>query len=87
MERFFQLLVFGVQLGVIYALIAMGYTMVYGIIRLINFAHGDLVMIGAFTAYFAARIPGMGFISVILAAMLVPAVLSVIIERLAYRSF
>jgi branched-chain amino acid transport system permease protein len=85
MERPLQLLVFGVQLGVIYALIAMGYTMVYGIIRLINFAHGDLVMIGAFTAYFAARIPGAGFLPIILAAMLVPAVLSVVIERLAYR--
>lgn len=85
MEHFVQLFIFGVQLGVIYALIAMGYTMVYGIIRLINFAHGDLVMIGAFTAYFVARIPGFGFLPSILAAMLVPAVLSVVIERLAYR--
>jgi branched-chain amino acid transport system permease protein len=84
-EHFIQLLIFGVQLGVIYALIAMGYTMVYGIIRLINFAHGDLVMIGAFTAYFVARVPGFGFIPAMIAAMLVPAVLSVIIERLAYR--
>ncbi|MDR1875076.1 MAG: branched-chain amino acid ABC transporter permease [Synergistaceae bacterium] len=85
MEHFIQLLIFGVQLGVIYALIAMGYTMVYGIIRLINFAHGDLVMIGAFTAYFVARIPGFGFIPVMVAAMIVPAVISVVIERLAYR--
>ncbi|MDR2522186.1 MAG: branched-chain amino acid ABC transporter permease [Synergistaceae bacterium] len=85
MEHFLQLLIFGVQLGVIYALIAMGYTMVYGIIRLINFAHGDLVMIGAFTAYFAARVPGVGFVPALLAAMLLPAVLSVLIERLAYR--
>jgi branched-chain amino acid transport system permease protein len=85
MEQFIQLIIFGLQLGVIYALIAMGYTMVYGIIRLINFAHGDLVMIGAFSAYFIARIPGAGFIPVIIVAMLIPAMVSVVIERLAYR--
>lgn len=85
MERFVQLLIFGVQLGVIYALIAMGYTMVYGILLFINFAHGDLVMIGAFTAYFVAQIPGMGFIPAMIVAMLLPALLNVFIERVAYR--
>ncbi len=58
MRETLQLLIYGVQLGVIYALIALGYTMVYGIINLINFAHGDLVMIGAFVAYFAAELLG-----------------------------
>ena len=85
MEQFVQLLIYGIQLGVIYALIALGYTMVYGIINLINFAHGDLVMIGSFAAYFAATLAGAGFFSAMAAAMIVPAVLSVVIERLAYR--
>jgi branched-chain amino acid transport system permease protein len=80
-----QLLIYGVQLGVIYALIALGYTMVYGIINLINFAHGDLVMIGAFVAYFAAELLGANFPLAIFLAMLIPACLSVAIERLAYR--
>lgn len=85
MREFIQLLIYGVQLGVIYALIALGYTMVYGIINLINFAHGDLVMIGAFVAYFAAELLGASFPLAIFLAMLVPACLSVVIERLAYR--
>lgn len=85
MEKFLQLLIFGVQLGIIYALIAMGYTMVYGILRLINFAHGDLVMVGAFVAYFVGEELHGSFLSALLLAMVIPAVLSVIIERLAYR--
>jgi branched-chain amino acid transport system permease protein len=85
MEQFVQLSIYGVQLGVIYALIALGYTMVYGIINLINFAHGDFVMIGAFTAFFAVNLAGVGFLPAILAAMLFPALLSILIERLAYR--
>ncbi len=85
MRETLQLLIYGVQLGVIYALIALGYTMVYGIINLINFAHGDLVMIGAFVAYFAAELLGANFPLAIFLAMLIPACLSVAIERLAYR--
>ena len=56
MEQFYiflQQLINGISLGSIYALIALGYTMVYGIIKLINFAHGDIYMMGAFVAYFA----------------------------------
>ena len=52
-QQFFQQLINGVSLGSIYALIALGYTMVYGIIRLINFAHGDIYMLGAYAGYFA----------------------------------
>jgi len=85
MEHFLQLFIFGIQLGVIYALIAMGYTMVYGILRLINFAHGDLVMIGAFSAYFVGQSPNGGFLQAMLVAMIVPAIISVAIERFAYR--
>ena len=55
METFVQQLINGLTIGSIYALIALGYTMVYGILRLINFAHGDVYMLGAFTGYFLGR--------------------------------
>src|SRR5437870_6760201 len=57
-SEFLQQLVNGITWGSVYALIALGYTMVYGILRLINFAHGDVYMLGAFFAYFAARFLG-----------------------------
>lgn len=53
MIQFLQQMINGLSLGSIYALIALGYTMVYGIIKLINFAHGDIYMLGAFTAFYA----------------------------------
>ena len=84
-QYFTELFLGGLTRGSIYALIAIGYTMVYGIIELINFAHGDLVMIGAFVAYFAAELLGANFPLAIFLAMLIPACLSVAIERLAYR--
>ncbi len=55
MDTFFQQLINGLTIGAIYALIALGYTMVYGILQLINFAHGDVYMIGAFAGFFLAR--------------------------------
>jgi branched-chain amino acid transport system permease protein len=91
MTTFFQQLVNGLSLGSIYALIALGYTMVYGVLRLINFAHGDVYMIGAYTGYFISRkLQGQGpsllsALVVMLGAMLVCALLGVIIERFAYR--
>ncbi|MDA8235201.1 MAG: branched-chain amino acid ABC transporter permease [Clostridia bacterium] len=84
MEVFLQQLINGLSLGSIYALIALGYTMVYGIIRLINFAHGDIYMVGAYVGYFAAT-QGFGFIPSLLIAMVTCAVLGVVIERLAYK--
>ena len=54
-EQWFDFFMFGLTIGGVYALIALGYTMVYGILRLINFAHGDITMTGAFTAFFLAR--------------------------------
>ena len=54
MDTFVQQLINGLTIGAIYALIALGYTMVYGILRLINFAHGDIYMVGAFVGYFLA---------------------------------
>lgn len=82
---FLQQIINGLSLGSIYALIAIGYTMVYGIIKLINFAHGDILMVGAFVGYFAANVLKLSFIPAILLSMLVCAVLGIIIEKLAYK--
>ncbi len=82
---FMQSVVDGLRLGFIYALIALGYTMVYGIVRLINFAHGDVFMVGAFTSFFAISQYGWGFLPAVLLAMLVCTVLNVVIERVAYK--
>jgi branched-chain amino acid transport system permease protein len=88
MTELLQQLINGLALGAIYALIALGYTMVYGVLRFINFAHSDVFMVGAFSGYFLAKWlpsgPGMGVL-VLIGAMVICAVLGVIIERLAYR--
>src|SRR5690606_22588474 len=73
------------QLGSIYALIALGYTMVYGILRLINFAHGDIFMVGAFLGFFGAVVLGLPFLPTLLLSMMATACLGVLIERLAYK--
>ncbi|WP_299511639.1 branched-chain amino acid ABC transporter permease [uncultured Rummeliibacillus sp.] len=80
-----QQLINGISLGSIYALIALGYTMVYGIIKLINFAHGDVFMIGAFIGFLAIARWDLGFFPALLLAMVVCAVLGVLIERIAYK--
>ena len=94
MQEFFQQLANGIAWGSIYALIALGYTMVYGILRLINFAHGDVYMVGAFAAYFLARALGVGTVTnaspllaaaVLLGSMVICAALGMLIELLAYR--
>lgn len=92
MEEFFQHILNGINLGSIYALIALGYTMVYGILQMINFAHSDVYMVGAFTAYYVAKWfgienhPGLStLITLMLVSMLVCSVLGVLIERLAYK--
>ncbi|MCH5282828.1 MAG: branched-chain amino acid ABC transporter permease [Treponema sp.] len=85
---FFQQFINGFSLGSIYALIALGYTMVYGIVTLINFAHGDIMMIGAYAGYFVLAAFGASVPSFALAffvAMLFCGILGVAIERLAYR--
>jgi branched-chain amino acid transport system permease protein len=79
-----QQLLNGLSQGSIYALIAVGYTMIYGIIQLINFAHGDVIMVGAYVALGAALM-GFGFIPCLVIAMLTCAILGVVIERVAYR--
>ncbi|MBI3944286.1 MAG: branched-chain amino acid ABC transporter permease [Armatimonadetes bacterium] len=86
---FLQQLVNGLAWGSIYSLIALGYTMVYGILRFINFAHGDIYMIGAYAGYFAVTPRpgglGLGLFWGVLLAMAACALLGVIIERAAYR--
>lgn len=85
MEYLIQQLINGIQLGTVYALIALGYTMVYGIIRLINFAHADIFMVGVYTALFISTTFQVPFPLVVLTSMVVCAVLGVIIEKLAYK--
>lgn len=80
-----QQLVNGISIGSIYALIALGYTMVYGIIKLINFAHGDVFMIGAFIGFWSISHWNLGFFSALLLSMIVCALIGVIIERVAYK--
>jgi len=83
-----QQLINGVSLGSIYALIALGYTMVYGIVLLINFAHGDILMLGAYTAFFVLSAIGTGPEGMLFAfviSMVICAVFGISIERLAYR--
>ncbi len=91
-QDFIQHLINGISLGSIYALIALGYTMVYGILQLINFAHSDVYMVGAFAAYFAAKLlglnnsPGIATLAILLiASMVACSVLGLAIERFAYR--
>lgn len=85
MTEFMQQVINSLSLGSIYALIALGYTMVYGIIKLINFAHGDVYMVGAYVGYFSMSVLKWGFFESLLLAMLLCTVLGVVIERVAYR--
>ncbi len=89
MTEFLQQLLNGISLGAIFALIALGYTMVYGVLRFINFAHSDIFMVGAYAGYYMGRfVPEHTFwggLAALFVAMAVCALLGVIIERLAYR--
>lgn len=78
-------LVNGLSLGSIYALIALGYTMVYGIIQLINFAHGDIYMLGAFIGFFTAVNLKLPFIPTLLIAMIGSALIGILVEKIAYK--
>ncbi len=81
---FLSNLVNGISLGSIYAIIALGYTMVYGIAKMLNFAHGDVIMVGAYLAYCAAQYWGMPPLVALLIAMVFCTVLGMTIEKLAY---
>lgn len=93
MTEFLQQLINGLALGAIYALIALGYTMVYGVLRFINFAHGDVFMLGAFAGYFLSPLinkflPAQSYLGgalVLVLAMAACALIGIVIEFLAYR--
>ena len=82
---FLQHFINGMSIGAVYAIIALGYTMVYGIAKMLNFAHGDVIMVGAYIAFCMTNYLGMPAIVGIIAAMVVCTLLGVIIEGLAYR--
>jgi branched-chain amino acid transport system permease protein len=95
--QWFDFLMFGVTIGSIYAQIALGYTMVYGVLRLINFAHGDIMMTGAFSGYFVATSfersgflgahPVIAVLGVLVVSVTVSTGVAVLAERVAYRPF
>jgi len=82
---FSQQLVNGITAGGMYALIALGYTMVYGILKIINFAHGDIFMIGSFIGLILVKQVHLGLIPAMLISMLIVALLGIVVERIAYR--
>ena len=84
MTVFFSQLINGLSLGSIYALIALGYSMVYGIILLLNFAHGDIIMVGAYMSWFVMNQLGLGPVTAVCASILTCTVLGVVIEKIAY---
>src|SRR5579863_8983473 len=95
--QWLDFLVFGVTIGSVYALVALGYTMVYGVLRLINFAHGDIMMSGAFSGYFVAsqfaetgfldRRPVLAMLGILAVAVTISTSVALLTERLAYRPF
>ena len=82
---FLSCLFSGLSLGSVYAIIALGYTMVYGIAKMLNFAHGDIIMVGAFTAFTVMNTLGMPTVLGVLTAVVVCTVLGVTVERIAYK--
>ncbi|HIS85066.1 MAG TPA: branched-chain amino acid ABC transporter permease [Candidatus Faecivicinus avistercoris] len=85
MTLFLSYLINGISLGSVYAIIALGYTMVYGIAKMLNFAHGDVIMIGAYISFCATQYLGLPAIVSVAMAMAVCTVLGIVIEGLAYR--
>lgn len=82
---FLNYLINGISLGSVYAIIALGYTMVYGIAKMLNFAHGDVIMVGGYVSLIASSTMGLGPIPAILVSMIFCTILGVTIERVAYR--
>ena len=83
--NFLQYLINGVSIGAVYAIIALGYTMVYGIAKMLNFAHGDVIMVGAYISYCVTSYLGLPPIVSVIAAMAVCTLLGIVIEGLAYK--
>lgn len=85
MQIFMQQLINGLSLGSIYALLALGYTMIYGIIKIIHFAHGDVYMLGAFFGYYTINVWHFNFIMALFGSMIFCALVGMLIEFVAYR--
>ncbi len=83
--RFLSFLISGLSLGSIYAIIALGYTMVYGIAKMLNFAHGDVIMVGSYICFFAMMRYNLPPVVGVILAMIVCTVLGMLIERMAYK--
>lgn len=84
-QEFLQHMTNGISLGSLYALIAIGYTMVYGILRLINFAHGDIFMIGAYLTFYGITYTPIPWYIIFILASIITGILGIILERLAYK--
>ncbi|WMM24287.1 branched-chain amino acid ABC transporter permease [Tissierella sp. MB52-C2] len=84
-QEFLQHMANGISLGSLYALIAIGYTMVYGILRLINFAHGDVFMLGTYLAFYGLTYTSIPWYIVFILVSIITGILGVILERLAYK--
>ena len=82
---FLNYLISGISLGSVYAIIALGYTMVYGIAQMLNFAHGDIIMVGAYVVFMAMSSGGVPALPAVLLSIVVCTVLGVVIERVAYK--
>lgn len=85
MDTFIQQVINGLTLGSVYALIALGYTMVYGIIKLLNFAHGDIFMVGAFISYYLMLSFDMNIFVAFIVTMIITAILGVVTDQVAYK--
>lgn len=83
--KFLSQLINGLNAGAIYALIALGYTMVYGIAKMINFAHGDIIMVGAYTVWYAVTVLNLPIVVGVLIGIIVCSVLGIVIEKIAYK--
>ena len=80
-----QYLINGISIGAVYAIIALGYTMVYGIAKMLNFAHGDVIMVGGYISFCVTNYMGLPVIVSILAAVVVCTLLGILIENFAYK--
>lgn len=85
MSSFISYLISGISLGSVYAIIALGYTMVYGIAKMLNFAHGDVIMVGSYVVYVAVSGMGLNPILAILLSIIICTLMGVVIEGVAYR--
>ncbi len=83
--EFIQQIIYGLGIGSIYALVALGYTMVYGIVKLINFAHGDIIMVGSYIVFVCTKSLGLPFWAAVIVSMLACALIGVLTERIAYK--